>query len=423
MIIEQRDSTLTKPALGVEAIPTGVDGASTPSTYGDVTIDNVTLSAVYNRYLVNMLAPIDAVTVNNLSETVLDLTEWPYVDRLMEGYGTVELVNGGVKQRFSLNCNDVSGGGTENRVTGFSSSTLGAHTWAILEPLLIAGGDDVCLSGGVLSGSNWDFGAATYNAACWAADFDFSGVSHKNSWWNISSPCGTAITERHVVMAAHYTPPAGTVLTFIAPDGTKVTRTILAYNAGTITGNSGKLNDNPVVGDVAIATLSGPNLSDDGITIYPIAGDWIHKDMGGGSFAAQWLGVKLTQTRKVALCGRTDTSATTPLLVSGTYNGTTFTDKKVAHVTDWGSAMENFLPYFLRSYAARMAANIVGESGHPRFIPLTSTALALAGCVTASNGGGPYPDEDIWNACIASADTAAGISTGYTVTVAPDPTL
>ena len=83
------------------------------------------------------------------------------------------------------------------------------------------------------------------------------------------------------------------------------------------------------------------------------------------------------------------------------------------------------MPPFLSPYSSFYDPQTAVEanSGSPRFIPLSPTTLGLAGTVTFSNGAGYYPEVQIINILIASADSRAGISTGYTATVATNPVL
>lgn len=426
MILSQRSANQLFPVSSATPIPAGTEVSTTSSNYYDLTTESVTLSSSYHNYniVLNDLLTEDTA-VENLTPLISDITNWPLVVRVASGVATIKVSHRNVSQRLSLDMKTLSGGGTTLNVTGFVAATVGDHSWGILDPLLVAGGDLSLLSGGVHSGGNWHFSGASYNSACWAADFDFSGVTHNQSAWNTPHMCGTAITERHLLFAAHYCPPVGATVTFIAPDGSNVTRTILAYNSGTAPG-SGQLNASNVVNDLAVAVLSGPDLSTDGIAVYPVVGPWIRKDdiqdaSGRDAFVQAWVGLKLDQNRKVLLAGRADTHPLTIQPQSGTYNGVEFADLNTFVITDVGPPM--YLPQFLAAYSAFYTQSITGDSGTPRFFPITASTMALVGCVTYGSGGASFPDEGVLNACIASADSAAGIATGYTVTVAPNPTL
>ena len=122
------------------------------------------------------------------------------------------------------------------------------------------------------------------------------------------------------------------------------------------------------------------------------------------------------------LAGATDTSPRVSWPTDGSINGTTFTGVDVVHFTDWGpSTGSTFYPAFLVPYIDFYAQAVSGDSGSPAFVVLSESELALAGCITSDQGDGDFPDEDLLNAMIAQVDAVAGVSTGYTVTVAPNP--
>lgn len=75
--------------------------------------------------------------------------------------------------------------------------------------------------------------ANTWNTSCWAADFDFSGISMYND--QASYLGGVAVTKRHVLFATHrdYTPNVGTTLYFVDSNGAEVTREVADRNVDT----------------------------------------------------------------------------------------------------------------------------------------------------------------------------------------------
>lgn len=409
----QRSGLALCPILAVETVPSGTEGSTTSGEFADVITDQVALSAAWNEYRVLTETPLEdeTTTPENLTPSICDISDWPLVTRVSSGIGRVRYNYRGISASRSLDMRTLSGGGTELRVTGFKADTIGEHSWNIIQPLLDASDELDLLDGGVAVGGAWNFGAATYNAGCWAAAFDFTGVAHKNSWSGTASGAGVAITRRHVLFAAHYLPAVGSTLTFIAADNTKITRTILAHNSGNVAGH---INPNPVVADLAVAVLSAD--LPESITDYPVVGDWIQNSVTGG-IAQQWVGIKLDKARRALLAGYASTSAIDYPLVSGTYEGHALTAKVRGILTDYS----NDVPHYLSDYSAYSAPSITGDSGTPRFFPLSGSTLALAGCVTSSNGGGTFPRKDILDRLILSADSRASVSTGYTVTEASSP--
>ena len=411
------------PATSVVALPSGTDGLVSASSFGDLSLEVTELSSAWNNWSIKVdLLFSQSVSIENLSPEICSSTNFPLVEKVASGKGRVKVAFGSVSRTLQLDFTTV-GGSSSSTITGFETDTLGAYTWSIIEPLLIVGGDAELLTGG----SGVDFGSATYNAECWAVDFDFSGVAHKQSERNNAQMCGTAITRQHLLMAAHYLPAVGTTMTFIAPNGDKITRSILAYNSGNTF--NGKVNANVVVGDKAVAVLS--DVLPESIKVYPVVGDWIYSEINSTQFLQAFIGFKLDQQRRVQLAGRTDLYPQTIYKKSGTINGVTITDAFSQHGTDFGP-LANF-PSFLSPYSSRYDQSISGDSGTPRFLPLNATDLALVGCVSGSSGNSPFPDELTLNAMAAEADMNAGITTGtatvpggagtLTVTVAPDPTL
>jgi hypothetical protein len=81
------------------------------------------------------------------------------------------------------------------------------------------------------------------------------------------------------------------------------------------------------------------------------------------------------------------------------------------------------MPSFLNpSYASFYSGGpTVGDSCSPRFLPLSSNTMCLVGLVTFTSGSGYVPEEQVVNTLIESADSRAGISTGYKCRIAPSP--
>lgn len=411
----QRSGLSLCPIVAVETVPTGSAGSTTPDTYYDLSIEDVALSSAYNefRLILNTSIEDETTTVENLTPTISDTTNFPYVSRLSSGIGRVKYSYRGISATRSLDMRTLSGGGVEKRVNGFDAGTVGKYAWDIIKPLLDAAGDTELLNGGVAVGGASDFGNGTYNASCWAAGFDFTGVAHKNTVNGTASRAGTLITRRHVLFAAHYLPPVGTTLTFIAADNSKITRTISAVNSGNV---DGKVNPNPVVGDLAVALLSSD--LPESIAHYEIADDWLFTDTGSG-IVQQWVGIKLDKNRNALLAGYASLEPINYALVGGAYEGTTLTAKIRNNITDYGA--DDFLPHYLAGYAAYSSPSITGDSGTPRFLPKSDGSLILCGLVTSASGSGTFPRKDIIDLLIDSADSRAGINTGYAVTVAASP--
>lgn len=150
----QRSGLALCPIVAVETVPTGSEGGTVSDTYYDISLDDVTLSSAYNEYrlILNTSIEDESTTVENLTPTICDTTDWPYVSRVSSGIGRVKYSYRGISASRSLDMRTISGGGVEKRVTGFEAGTVGKYAWDIIKPLLDAAGDTELLNGGVAGG-------------------------------------------------------------------------------------------------------------------------------------------------------------------------------------------------------------------------------------------------------------------------------
>lgn len=179
----------------------------------------------------------------------------------------------------------------------------------------------------------------TRNPSFWLRAYDTSGISI----WNSTAPAenkdyhaGTAISPLHLVTAAHFYLGTGTVVGFVAADGTFVTRTVVAGVgiAGT---------------DVWISTLDAPLPGT--VCVYPV-------------FASA--------------------AATTTKIVLPDQNNTVYE----AVGAFGGSA---YLGYYADSEYAGSGwtrSPVSGDSGHAVFVPYNGQLVLLAEQYTT--GGGPF---------------------------------
>ena len=89
-----------------------------------------------------------------------------------------------------------------------------------------------------------DHEAATYlrNTNCWA--YNLLDLTCASPWNSAYGPlrAGTAITTRHIIYAAHYPMPTGTVLRFITRDNTVIERTLISSRSPAVDLAIGLLN-------------------------------------------------------------------------------------------------------------------------------------------------------------------------------------
>lgn len=410
--IRQRSGTRLFPVREAVALPQGVPGAVSSGTYFDLTTEITTLSSAWNNYLMQDTSiEGDGFAYENLTPSVISTENWPLVERVTNGIGVISMSCRGITSRFSRSF-VASGGSSSVASTGFVTDTVGAASWDIMEPLLSEGGDLNLFTDGTY---------ASYNDNCWASGFDLTGVAVWNSRTNGPRYAGVAITPRHLLYAWHYKPAVGDTVRFRKADGTLVQRTIIGQNTG---GNLNALHENALVSDKCVVTLNEDLPA--GIKIYPLVGEWIFTEtvdsMGRPALVQAWVGVKVNQSRNVLIAGQADLAPRLFERVNGSVYGQTFSNEFITSFTDWGAYFAGYFPAFLEEYLSLYAGAVGGDSGSPAFYPLSGSDLALAGTITSQNGDGSFPNENVLNACISSSDSSAGVSTGYTVTVAPDPT-
>lgn len=248
----------------------------------------------------------------------------------------------------------------------------------------------------VIDGNSAVYSGTSRNPSCWLAGEDLTGIPYSNTSGGSQKNSGM-ISPRHLPGVKHFQMEVGTVLTF--PDGS--TRTIIGVS--------------DPVGD-ALMYLINADISA-GTKVYPVPGRWLFiTSESGVSFttASQFVGVFVNRNRDASFVRVCDYESDS----SPKIDGDGFADCATTIRFDalWP---EQIIPEFSSLSAYRIAPN-TGDSGSAIFFKVAD-GLAL-GAVFTSGLGGPFMDEDFANALIVSADSNAGISTGYTVTVSPDPT-
>lgn len=315
----------------------------------------------------------------------------------VSGVYKVALVSNGraaVETRLDLT---VSGGGTYARCTGFQAGSYGEFSWDLIKAKLDVSGKTKPLLNGA---------GTAFSADCWAAAFDWSGMSIWNSRSNNGRRRGCLITPRHLWLTKHYPYPVGTVVRFIGTDGVAVERTVIAV------AYDGDLSDRTQDEYVALLNADVPNT----VNPFPVAGDWLATYTPSGDlyilqmFAAF---VTVDQNDDALLCP----SVSNPNRDVVVGSNTTLAGVRWHDACD-PSQFDTYATVF-DGYESWAKLPVGGDSGSGVFAPLSSSTLALASVITGPWGGDSYQHLD---SLIDAADTAAGISTGYTVTVAPDPT-
>lgn len=397
----------------------------------------------YNEYTVTT----NAGTIENLSPLTLDLADFPVVKRaagFVGSSGNVRFTRNGVGLTRSFNIATVGQPQVFQVPVSLTSSTLLSyfHNLAFGAASAVdkndfyyrtVGGSGVA----VLQGNTYT--TVQPNPDCWAAGWDFSGVPIWNSSGGSGggSQHGGALitnngTHAHLIEAEHFRSPVGSVFRFMKPDGSLAVATSIGVNSrpsGATNLETQQLNEIP--GDSRVHLLRWDS-GGSGVASYPVAGPWIAAEAVTGSVSSSlpWQTAKtvkfplvciyLDQSRRAYFLGSyaSDCKTSTYSVATTTWNGSSIS-LDYAHIAAMGAGIPSD---FATALGARHRAGISGDSGSALFTPLSSSSLALATCFTSPLSG-PYFQQSRLNALIASADTNAGVSTGLTVTVAPDPTL
>lgn len=413
MILRQRPSYEYNPIQQVIPLIQGVNQSNSISSYYDLVTNKRILSNTYNNYniILNNILGLN-MAIDNLSPTICDITQWPYITRLSNGTAQVRVNFKEARSTLSFNFNNISGGGSDFVIEGFQPNTIGALAWSYVEPLLQASGQNNLLNG------------LSYNPNVWSGDYNFSGVSHSNTATSSPQMAGVAITRRHLLFANHYAPNPGNIMTFINIDNVVYTRQIIAYNDG-----ARQNLFNGFFNDLAVAVLDSD--LPESIPHYDVVGDWIYKNSeyyiaGQQGVVFAWIGFKLDQYRNVEIAGNASLTPIQAIFSGATMSDGTIIPSELSYIeTNFrkDQVLEGKL-IFLDPYISRVSAqDIGGDSGSPRFIPVSPIKMVLAGCVTYSSGISSFPRKSRLDWLIASADANAGVATGYTVTEAPNPII
>jgi len=247
------------------------------------------------------------------------------------------------------------------------------------------------------------------NPACWLADVDLSAVAvasnSGNGWFRQRG--GTLITPRHALLASHYNLPIGSSLRFADSQGNVQTVNVV--------GTAKNING----GDLFVAALS-----EDVSVASPmeIAGEWMKQgeSVSGSAFSYYTGGaaVFLDQLGKAYACGVGQTRQKYGTSVrSISINGNVYSQIELS------ACVTHSQEVFTGGIEAPLKIPVPGDSGQPVMLVIEGSPVLLFCFWTFSEGPPVWKANGaILNDLIALADASAGINTGYTVTVAPDPT-
>ena len=386
------------------AVPKSESAAVTPATFFDSDVLENLAAEAWNEYEIQLELG-STYTVENLSacQSLTDGAVSPAGDG---GLGRVRVTNGAVSKVFKCDTTK-RGGQTYREFVEYTEGSISRYLYDQVSPLFDATPD-------VDYYSVYNHASSTYtrNAACWAASIDLScvAVANNNGGGWTRQRGGTLISPRHILIARHFPLGIGAQLRFSNAAGTVETRTI----TGTSIGAS--------AGDMLVCTLNAS------VTVASpclIPGLWITQGREVVETVTNWysggVAIHTDQNGKIyaATLGKT-TSKTYCYSSTSTVGGVSFTNSELGGVMVHSEEGGTIPPEF----ESLIHTPISGDSGQPAFIIIDGDLVLLWTWGTPWSGTPAYlHDGAVINALIAVSDANASVSTGYTVTVATDPTL
>lgn len=332
-----------------------------------------------------------------------------------------------------VQCNAAGvGSSTSYEFKGFASGVPASAGAALIISRL--GADQNLYNGNSYAACAAQPGGIAWNPNCWAKDFDFSGVAikHLNSNFNGG---GALLTNRHYFVTNHYRVQnkVGMELKFLANDGTVHTRYVISQT----TGSDVPAPDSPYtlgnvlfpdVNDVCCYTLNEP--LPETVAVYRLTGPWYQEVVKTGesvpndvcSFYLRHAAITRNQYGHVrySFVGLDFTGFTiTPPGDTYDINGYSFdlTGYDYNRLASGGASS-----YKVPNFSNLRTTPVVGDSGGAEFFVMPDGEMLPVFLYTSTQAG-TYLYKSQCDAMILDADANAGIATGLTVTVAPDPTL
>ena len=403
------------PPVGFEAllVARSVTAASTPTTFNDSDVLQTAGVTAWNEAQIVATVPLTTEVSFESLRPSAEVDSSGYVTRLTNGAAKIRCSANGVASIVQFDVT-LTGGQV---ISEFVDYTDGTVSELIATPGMAAMAPGTTLP----YFSAFDVVANTFtkSTTCWAKDFlpsmavstDIFGV------WTTANR-GALITTRHHAGAHHWdvtSPTAGKGYVI----GTKI-----RYR-----GASGTIYERTVIGvaywaDLVIATLDSVLPAD--VTPLPIVGEWIvNSRANSGSSASYYSGgigffVDQNLQCKAMVLGNPLAASLTGI-EDATVNGTLHSNA----IPLFSVGVNSYITAdFLTGKTGFFGSGVTGDSGSAVMV-IANEAPALMftfyGPVVGTplfNSGGA-----LVNSLIAAADTNAVISTGYTVTVAADPTL
>jgi hypothetical protein len=394
--------------------PEVAGGSSAAGSFYDASTLVVSGGVTTTSYQIS-ISEFDGILVN-LTPGVATLIETGLVTRVADGIAVIRATGNSqiTTLRFPMTS---TGGEVVTTFNGWESGSVAKFLSDEIVSMFVAGGTNP-----LFSVKNDSGGTYTPNGDCWL-DCDMSGLAVALSrdggatWSQANAP--SAITPRHGIAVLHWGHDfTNAIARFRGSDG--------SINERAVIGVSQLFTDGAISSDLVVLTFAGPDLPPT-VAPFSLVGEWIRQ---GGFPRFQQTGVYEYWTGAYAFAINQNYHAVGIFLgnglnltkggmivISGTnyYHEIEFYSGDAAFVLS-GGEFDGYEDKFIKA--------ITGDSGKPICVSSGGDALLVSLFTTAQSGNFiGVNDGDLANLMILSADADAGVSTGHTVTVAPDPTL
>lgn len=417
MIIRSRTGEEIAPfrSLTAYAVIT-TPGSTSTVTHRSATFTRSTAATYHYEYL----AGISNGTVTVESESTpdsVDVSEFPVIQREEGINATINatFTNGRASTyEYALDFVTHTGGTVDQPASGATNGSLLKYTADIVDGIAAA----------LTTNSMWDSSGNRAQTSAIPHSFLTGHVwngyaSATASGAGITPDTGRrfmAITPRHLYGCGHYTYQVGDVLQWKDINNNIISRTVLGViNIGAEVSAAG-------LGSVDMSITLLSSALPETITILPVVGDWatgyISSTTDTVTKCPQIAGFTLMNNNgHIAPFLIAPTSDVTSGFPPFTYQGIDFSFRKLLGAAEVGTSTT------IKSWPAGVGQKFYhnlrgGDSGSPCVVPC-SGGWAYSGHISSNY----HPTPALFNQLISLIDTRYGVSTGYTVTVAADPTL
>jgi len=405
--------TQTPPLVGiaVSLIPKSEEAAETLGTFHDSEIMTSSDVEAWNEAQLIPSVPLDSeVAYDSLSPSVASVDAGGYVSRIADGVAKIRcrMNDGTTIKRIDVTS---SGGQAISEFVGYTEGTASELLASAILDLMTPGTTLPFFTSYNLSASSF-----TTSATCWAKDIIGSMAVAANifgSWTTANR--GAPITPLHHVGARHWqvtSPTAGYGYVI----GTKI-----RYR-----GVSGTVYERTVVGvahwgDIVIATLNTALPAD--VVPRKIVGDWLLQSrVDSGSGATYYAGGVALFVDQFFNCKAMVIGNPLSLERVATEDVTIDGDSHANAIPLMNAAGQTYATDFIGDKIGYFGQGVPGDSGSEVDVIIDGEP-ALLFCLYGPVTGPPLLNNNgaLVNSLIAEADVNAGVSTGLTVTIAPDP--